>query len=151
MIRAFHSPFTIRGGGGSFLSAATPDRLPNFRADTSRTTPSYSGARSRWISELVIAGDRTNPICCCRSTCDECTLRPVDAAPPSEPPGQVPPCPNGLCQWHVVNAGSTPGVAAQHARQRHPSPAPQPEACDRFVAIDRTSGQMTAVVADQGR
>ena len=77
--------------------------------------------------------------------------RRVDAAPASEPPRQIPARARRFCQRHVVDPRRAPGLAAQQPRQRHPSAAPQPEALDRLVAIDRTGRQMAAVVTDQRR
>ncbi len=75
----------------------------------------------------------------------------VDAAPAPVAPRQIPSRTRRPRQRHVVDAGCAPGLAAQDPRQRHPSAAPQAEAFDRFVAIDRACRQMPAVVADQRR
>ena len=68
-IPAFPWAITIPGNGGSFRSAATPVRSPNFPAGTSRHMPSCSGKASRWISALAIAGARMNRTFCCRCGC----------------------------------------------------------------------------------
>jgi hypothetical protein len=75
----------------------------------------------------------------------------VDAAPSPEPPWQIPSRARRFCLGHVVDPGGAPGLAAQQPRQGHPSAAPQPEALDRLIAIDRTGRQVTAVVSDQRR
>ncbi len=61
----------------------------------------------------------------------------VDAAPPAESPRQIPSRAGRSCEGHVVDPRCAPGLAAQQSRQGHPSPAPQPEALDRLVGIDR--------------
>jgi hypothetical protein len=75
----------------------------------------------------------------------------VDAAPSAESPRQIPSRTWRSRDGHVVDPRSAPGLAAQQSRQGHPSSAPQPEALDRLVGIDRASRQMPAVVADQRR
>jgi hypothetical protein len=78
-------------------------------------------------------------------------LASVDATPTAVSPGQVPDCASGSCLRHVVDAGRAQGMTAQQACQRHPSSAPQAEAFDRFIGIDRAGRQMSAVVTDQRR
>src|SRR6516164_785388 len=75
----------------------------------------------------------------------------IDAAPAAVAPGQIPSCAGWRLQRHVVDAGGSEGVAAQQPRKRHPAAAPQSEARDCFVAIDRTSRQVAAIVADEWR
>ena len=81
----------------------------------------------------------------------ESTRRRVDAAPASVAPWQIPARARRRCRRHVVDPRGTPGLAAQQPSQRHPSAAPQSETFNRFVAIERTGRQVSAVVTDQRR
>ena len=75
----------------------------------------------------------------------------VDAAPSPVTPRQIPSRARRLRRRDVVDTRSAPRLAAQQARQGHPSAAPQSETLDGFVTIDRACRQMPAIVANQRR
>ena len=75
----------------------------------------------------------------------------VGAAPAAVAPRQIPPRSRRRRVGDEVEAGGAERLAAQHARERHPSAGPEAMACEGLVGILRAGRQVSAVQADERR
>jgi hypothetical protein len=75
----------------------------------------------------------------------------VHATPSPIAPWQIPARPRRQSLRDKIETGRSPRVAAQQARQRHPSARPQAETVDRLVGIVGAGRKVPAAGADQPR